>query len=71
MNFQSLKVLAVVVSSLRGSFSVSALLVRLGWIARKGQLRAHNDSVEATTLYWRLVDVIWAVLFVCIYLEGR
>jgi cytochrome c oxidase subunit 3 len=48
-----------------------ALLARLGWIARKGQLRAHNDSVEATTLYWHLVDIIWAVLFVCIYLEGR
>jgi cytochrome c oxidase subunit 3 len=47
------------------------LLARLGWLARKGELRAHNDSVEATTLYWHLVDVIWAVLYVCIYLEGR
>ncbi len=48
-----------------------ALLARLGWLARRRQLYAHNDSVEATTLYWHLVDVIWAVLFVCIYLEGR
>jgi cytochrome c oxidase subunit III len=47
------------------------LLARLAWLARRGELRAHNDSVEATTLYWHLVDVIWAVLYVCIYLEGR
>jgi len=47
------------------------LLSRLVWLARRGRLRANNDSVEATTLYWHLVDIIWAVVFACLYLVGR
>ncbi len=47
------------------------LIGRLGWMARRRTLIAHNDSVEATTLYWHLVDVIWTLLYPCLYLVGR
>jgi cytochrome c oxidase subunit 3 len=47
------------------------LLGRLGWMARAGRLTANSDSVEATTLYWHLVDVIWTLVFPCLYLVGR
>lgn len=46
-------------------------LGRLGWLARRRRLAANNDSVEATTLYWHLVDVIWTLLYPCLYLVGR
>ena len=44
---------------------------RLGWMARTRRLNANTDSVEATTLYWHLVDVIWTLLYPCLYLVGR
>ena len=34
-----------------------------------GQLSAkHNDMVEATSLYWHFVDVVWILLFSVLYL---
>jgi cytochrome c oxidase subunit III len=34
-----------------------------------GQFSArHNDMVEATSLYWHFVDVVWIVLFTILYL---
>ncbi len=47
------------------------LIGRLGWMARRRRLEANTDSVEATTLYWHLVDVIWTLLYPCLYLVGR
>ena len=47
------------------------LVGRLGWFARRGELTANTDSVEATTLYWHLVDVVWTLLYPCLYLVGR
>ena len=44
---------------------------RLGWLARTRKLNANTDSVEATTLYWHLVDVVWTLLYPCLYLVGR
>jgi cytochrome c oxidase subunit 3 len=37
---------------------------------RRVQLR-DNPQVEATALYWHLVDVIWIILYPLIYLMGR
>jgi cytochrome c oxidase subunit 3 len=34
-----------------------------------GQFSArHHDAVEATSLYWHFVDVVWIVLFSTLYL---
>ncbi len=44
---------------------------RVGWLARRRKLNANTDSVEATTLYWHLVDVVWTLLYPCLYLVGR
>ena len=44
---------------------------RLGWMARRGILRANSDSVEATSLYWHLVDVVWVFVFTTLYLVGK
>ena len=51
-----------------GVIAVSRLIV----IGRKdpGWLTA-SPSLEVTGLYWGLVDVIWMLLFVVIYLPGR
>ncbi|MBE7219732.1 MAG: cytochrome c oxidase subunit 3, partial [Caulobacteraceae bacterium] len=48
-----------------------ALVGRLALMARAGVLQRRTDSMEATTLYWHLVDAIWVVLFTCLYLVGR
>ena len=47
------------------------LVMRLALMARVGVLQRRTDSMEATTLYWHLVDAIWVVLFTCLYLLGR
>ena len=47
------------------------LIARLAWMAHRGVLETHPDSMEATSLYWHLVDAIWVVLFTCLYLVGR
>ncbi len=47
------------------------LVGRLGVMARRRTLTANSDSVEATTLYWHLIDVIWTLLYPCLYLVGR
>lgn len=44
-------------------------LALLGWRDRL-QL-TNNPEVEATALYWHLVDIIWIVLYPLIYLPGR
>jgi cytochrome c oxidase subunit 3 len=44
---------------------------RLFGLGLKGQLSEHRASVETTTLYWHLVDVIWVVLYPLFYLVNR
>ena len=46
-------------------------LVRLGLMARARVLMANSDSVETTSLYWHLVDVIWIMVFTTLYLVGK
>jgi cytochrome c oxidase subunit III len=37
--------------------------------AMAGQFSArHHDAVEATSLYWHFVDVVWIALFATLYL---
>ena len=47
------------------------LLARLAIMARTRALAAHSDSVETTSLYWHLVDVIWIMVFTTLYLVGK
>jgi cytochrome c oxidase subunit III len=47
------------------------LLARLGIMARTGVLQAHSDSVETTSLYWHIVDVVWIMVFTTLYLVGK
>ena len=47
------------------------LLVRLGLMARRRTLEANSDSVETTSLYWHLVDVIWIMVFTTLYLVDK
>ena len=46
-------------------------LTRLGIMARARVLEANSDSVETTSLYWHLVDVIWIMVFTTLYLVGK
>ena len=46
-------------------------LTRLGIMARSRVLEANSDSVETTSLYWHLVDVIWIMVFTTLYLVGK
>lgn len=50
-------------------------LALLGWIAvgaRAGRFSAtYHMPVEGVGLYWSFVDMIWIMLFPCIYLVGR
>ena len=48
-----------------------AFIARLAWMAHAGVLERRPNSMEATSLYWHLVDAIWVVLFPCLYLVGR
>jgi cytochrome c oxidase subunit 3 len=54
------------------------LIVGIGLVARLAiagardpQWFARTPAVQATALYWGLVDIIWTVVFVIIYLPGR
>jgi len=52
--------------------SVGLLLIgRLAWMAHRRVLPQNRDSVEATSLYWHLVDIIWVILYPLLYLVGR
>ena len=46
-------------------------LTRLGLMARTRVLEAHSDSVESTSLYWHIVDVVWIMVFTTLYLVGK
>ena len=48
-----------------------ALLVRLMLIDRAGKLMPHQLSMIVTTLYWHLIDCVWIVLWVLLYIPGR
>jgi cytochrome c oxidase subunit 3 len=48
-----------------------ALLVRLMLIDRAGRLLPHQISMTVTTIYWHLVDCVWIVLWVLLYVPGR
>jgi cytochrome c oxidase subunit 3 len=48
-----------------------ALLVRLMLIDRAGRLMPHQLSMSVTTIYWHLVDCVWVVLWVLLYIPGR
>ena len=47
------------------------LIGRLAWMDRRGLLLRRPGSMEATSLYWHVVDAIWMVLYPCLYLLGR
>ncbi len=50
---------------LAGTIMLSVMLYR----GMSGQFSArHHDAVEATSLYWHFVDVVWIVLFSILYL---
>ena len=52
--------------------TVGLLLIgRLAWMARAGVLMRRPESMEATSLYWHVVDAVWMVLYPCLYLVGR
>jgi cytochrome c oxidase subunit 3 len=48
-----------------------ALLMRLMLIDRAGKLMPHQISMTATTIYWHLIDCVWIVLWVLLYIPGR
>jgi cytochrome c oxidase subunit 3 len=49
-----------------------ALVSRLAFVGATGRMRLRGSpQVEATALYWHLVDVIWIFLYPLIYLPGR
>jgi cytochrome c oxidase subunit 3 len=48
-----------------------ALLLRLMLIDRAGRLMPHQISMTVTTIYWHLVDCVWIVLWVLLYIPGR
>ena len=48
-----------------GAIMLSVVLYR----AMSGQFSAqHHDAVEATSLYWHFVDVVWVCLFSILYI---
>jgi hypothetical protein len=57
--------------SLMRSSYVTDQPVTLGGIRRVAQRLRENPEVEVTALYWHLVDVIWIILYLLIYLMER
>jgi len=50
---------------LGGAIMLSVVLYR----GMAGQFSAkHHDAVEATSIYWHFVDVVWIALFSTFYL---
>jgi len=47
------------------------LVSRLAWLTRRGSLNLASPQLEATSLYWHLVDAFWLVLFPVLYIMGR
>jgi cytochrome c oxidase subunit 3 len=48
------------------------LIARLWLLARMNQLTLErNPEVEAATLYWHLVDIVWIFVYPLLYLSGR
>ena len=48
-----------------------ALVLRLFWLVRLRQISAKSPQFEVTSLYWRLVDAFWLVLFPVLYVAAR
>lgn len=46
-------------------------VARLLWLDRSDRLLPHWMSVEVTTLYWHLVDIVWLLLWPLLYMVGR
>lgn len=47
------------------------LIGRLIWVGGRRELPLTSPELQATALYWHLVDVIWIVLYPLLYLGGR
>lgn len=48
------------------------LLAYVAWQARRGTYSpAYVTPVEAVGLYWSFVDIVWLLLYPCIYLAGH
>ncbi|ARN83236.1 cytochrome c oxidase subunit 3 [Methylocystis bryophila] len=48
-----------------------AIVIYVGVLVARDVVPPESPGVEATSLYWHLVDSIWVVLFALIYLPGR
>jgi len=56
------------------AFHVSLGLVMLtvvAWLAVSSDIRRQSGRVEALSLYWHFVDVVWIVVFTVVYIIGR
>jgi cytochrome c oxidase subunit III len=52
--------------------SIGIVLVgRLAFVTMRRELPLSSPEIQATALYWHLVDVIWIVLYPLLYLGGR
>jgi cytochrome c oxidase subunit III len=52
--------------------SIGIVLVgRLILETARRELPLSSPEIEATALYWHLVDVIWIILYPLLYLGGR
>jgi cytochrome c oxidase subunit 3 len=49
----------------------ATLIARLIWVGAHRELPLTSPELQATALYWHLVDVIWIVLYPLLYLGGR
>ena len=47
------------------------LVTRLAWLMGRGRLSFASPQLEATSLYWHLVDAFWVVLFPVLYVASR
>ena len=44
-------------------------LVALAWLTFTGQVRSdRRTALEAVSVYWHFVDVVWVVIFSVVYL---
>jgi cytochrome c oxidase subunit III len=48
-----------------------ALVSRLAIVAARRELPLSSPEIQATAIYWHLVDIIWIVLYPLLYLGGR
>jgi cytochrome c oxidase subunit 3 len=47
------------------------MLTIVWWLTVTGSLRRQSQRVEALSLYWHFVDVVWVVVFTVVYVIGR